>query len=58
MQPETRTPQDAANHFLELYAEEIRAWEVTPDTIHEWWTMTKDQYPDVELPEVEHLIRF
>jgi len=42
------------NHFLRLYNEELK--QVTPDTIFEWWSMTRDQYPDVPYKEVEEAI--
>jgi hypothetical protein len=51
--------QEAANHFIELYSEEIEANEVTPDTIHEWWGQTVDQYPVLtmdDLGEIEGII--
>jgi hypothetical protein len=41
-------------HFLLLYKEELK--QVTPDTIFEWWSMTRDQYPDVPYKEVEEAI--
>lgn len=41
---EKTTLQQIAEHFTQLYAEEIAANEVNDDCIHEWWTMTCDQY--------------
>lgn len=48
--------QKAADHFNDLYKEEIEAGKMTSDTIHEWWNMTKDQYPDTNLSDVEREI--
>ncbi len=50
----TATLEKAAKHFLDLYADEIES--VTPDTIHEWWGMTEDQYEGVEYEELEEKI--
>lgn len=52
----TTETKAAAQHFIDLYNEEIKAGEVSEDTIFEWWTMTKDQYPDAEYEQVERLI--
>jgi len=46
----------AANHFKNLYSEEIEAGEVTTDVVFEWWTQTKEQYPDVDYNDVESAI--
>jgi hypothetical protein len=52
-----KTAADAANHFKELYADELKAGEVTNDAIYEWWIQTRDQYPDeIDYEEVEKLI--
>lgn len=40
---------DAAKHFLSLYAEE----NFTTGTIHEWWGLTVDQYPDLTHDDIE-----
>lgn len=40
LNPEVLT--QIANHFVELYSDEIES--VTPDMISEWWGMTCDQY--------------
>jgi hypothetical protein len=45
--------ETAANHFTELYAEEIAEDEVTGDTIHEWWGQTVDQYSELESSDFE-----
>lgn len=47
--------QEAANHFINLYSEEIEAGEVTPDTIHEWWTQTVDQYSDLSIDDLDEI---
>jgi len=50
----TTTLDQIVKHFTTLYAEELQY--VTPDTIFEWWSMTRDQYSDVEYKEVEEAI--
>lgn len=53
----TSVVETAAQHFLNLYAEEIAQGEtITPDVIYEWWGQTKDQYPDVEYGPIEEKI--
>lgn len=53
----TTQSQLAANHFLDLYADEIKAKEsISADMIYEWWGQTKDQYPSAEYEEVEKAI--
>jgi hypothetical protein len=47
--------QAAAKQFIELYSEEIEANEVTPDTIHEWWTQTVDQYSDLSMDDLDEI---
>jgi hypothetical protein len=46
--------QNAADHFIQLYKDEME--NVTTDSIFEWWTQTKDQYPGVEYNDVENII--
>lgn len=41
----------AANHFLDLYADEKDS--ITPDSIHEWWCATEDQYEGIEYEDVK-----
>lgn len=43
----------AANHFVELYADEIAEGEITGDTIHEWWGQTVDQYSELSREDFE-----
>lgn len=44
----------AANHFLDLYSDEIKANEkITGSMIHEWWGMTVDQYSELEDDDLE-----
>lgn len=44
-------------HFNNLYADEIAAGEVNGNVIHEWWSMTKEQYSDnVTFEDVEAAI--
>ncbi|OZI05105.1 hypothetical protein BWI93_27210, partial [Siphonobacter sp. BAB-5385] len=45
--------EKAADHFIELYAEEIKNNELTEDTLHKWWTQTRDQYEDVDYDDVK-----
>lgn len=54
-----KTVLEAAKHFVDLYADEIKSGEeITSDTVNEWWLQTKDQYPDdISEEEVEHAIR-
>lgn len=56
MSTTTTHVQAAANHFIDLYADEIKAGEVTEDCIYEWWTQTKDQYEGVDYDDVESAI--
>jgi len=50
----TKILNDIVRHFILLYKEELK--EVTPDTIFEWWSQTKDQYADVNYEDVEKAI--
>lgn len=50
----TATLDQIVKHFTSLYAEELQS--VTPDTIFEWWSQTKDQYADVNYEDVEKAI--
>lgn len=44
----------AANHFIGLYSEEIKAGEqITGDAIHEWWGLTVDQYGGLSIDDFE-----
>ena len=56
MKPKNVPLTDIVKHFTDLYSEEIAAGEVTGDTIHEWWSSTKDQYSDVDFEDVEKAI--
>ncbi|MGH7240029.1 MAG: hypothetical protein ACREHG_08175 [Candidatus Saccharimonadales bacterium] len=56
---EEKTARDAASHFVDLYADEIDAKgeDLAVGSIHEWWGMTKEQYPDaVTFEDVEREI--
>jgi hypothetical protein len=44
----------ATKHFLDLYADEKES--ITPDTIHEWWGMTEEQYDGVDYEELKEKI--
>lgn len=48
----------AANHFLDLYADEIKEDpdQISRDMVFEWWVATKDQYPGVKELDVEKVI--
>ena len=48
-----RQIESAANHFIELYAEEIAAGEISGDTIHEWWSQTAEQYSELTTDDFE-----
>jgi hypothetical protein len=48
------TLDQIVKHFTILYADELQY--VTPDTIFEWWSQTKDQYDDVNYEDVEKAI--
>ena len=39
--------------FASVYSEEIEAGEVDNDTIHEWWSQNKENYPNVSYDSAE-----
>lgn len=43
----------AARHFERVYKEEIDAGEVDFNTIHEWWSMTVDQYSELSIDDLD-----
>ena len=61
MTTKTSQIEKAANHFVELYSDEIKGGEeITGNAIHEWWDMTVDQYSFLDredLGVVESAIR-
>lgn len=50
--------EKAANHFLELYKDDLTNADaqVAENTIHEWWGMTEDQYEGVEYEDIKEAI--
>lgn len=46
--------EKAANHFCELYSEELQ--QVEADNIYEWYQNSLDQFGDVDYNEIEKRI--